>query len=159
VALIPIRQVGSQVKDGSNNKKSHWEFKEETIMRKILFIAVMGIFAFMAIHVISEVVFAKDASEYQYEVLSPWAEIDPIAPRGISPRVDTLAGKKIGLFVNMKRAARPIRAYIEKKLKERFPDCQTSYFDAPSQKYLAENQEKYAAWAKEMDAVITAVGD
>ena len=59
----------------------------------------------------------------------------------------------------MKRAARPIRAYIEKKLKERFPDCQTSYFDAPSQKYLAENQEKYAAWAKEMDAVITAVGD
>jgi len=128
-------------------------------MRKILFIAAMGIFAFMAIHASSEAPFAKDASEYQYEVLSPWAEIDPIAPRGISPRVDTLAGKKIGLFVNMKRAARPIRAYIEKKLKERFPDCQTSLFDAPSQKYLAENREKYAAWAKEMDAVITAVGD
>ena len=127
-------------------------------MRKILFIAAMGIFSFMAIHV-SEAPFAKDASEWQYEVLSPWAEVDPITPRGISPRVDTLAGKKIGLFVNMKRAARPIQTYIEKKLKERFPDCQTSYFDAPSQKYLAENREKYAAWAKEMDAVITAVGD
>jgi hypothetical protein len=59
----------------------------------------------------------------------------------------------------MKRAARPIQTYIEKKLRERFPDCQTSLFDAPSQKYLAENREKYAAWAKEMDAVITAVGD
>jgi len=132
-------------------------------MRKILSIAAMGIFAFMAIYFISEAFFAKGASEYQseyqYEVLSPWAEVDPIALRGISPRVDTLAGKKIGLLVNLKRAARPIQAYVEKKLKERFPDCQTSYFDVPSQKYLAENQEKYAAWAKEMDAVITAVGD
>ncbi len=129
------------------------------MMRNILFIAAMGFFASMAIHVPSEATFAKDASEWQYEVLSPWAEVDPIPPRGISPRVDSLAGKKIGLFYNMKRAARPIQAYIEKKLKERFPDCQTSYFEAPSQKYLAENKEKYAAWAKEMDAVITAVGD
>jgi hypothetical protein len=135
------------------------EFKEETIMRKILSIAAMGIFAFVAIYLISKAFIAKGASEYQYEVLSPWAEVDPIALRGISPRVDTLAGKKIGLLVNLKRAARPIQAYVEKKLKERFPDCQTSYFDVPSQKYLAENQEKYAAWAKEMDAVITAVGD
>ncbi len=128
-------------------------------MKKVVFIVAMGIFSFMAIHVPSEAPFAKDASEWQYEVLSPWAEVDPIPPRGISPRVDTLAGKNIGLFVNMKRAARPIQAYVEKKLKERFPDCQTSYFDAPSQRYLADNQEKYAAWAREMDAVITAVGD
>jgi hypothetical protein len=128
-------------------------------MRKFLFVAAMVVFAFMAINLVSEAFIAKDASEYQYEVLSPWAEVDPIPPRGISPRVDTLAGKNIGLFVNMKRAAKPIRAYVDKKLKERFPDCQTSFFDAPSQKYLAENQDKYAAWAKEMDAVITAVGD
>jgi len=128
-------------------------------MRKFVFIAAMGIFASMAIHVPSEAAFAKDASELQYDVLSPWAEVDPIPPRGISPRVNSLAGKKIGLFYNMKRAAKPIQAYIEKKLKERFPDCQTSYFEAPSQKYLSENKEKYAAWAKEMNAVITAVGD
>ena len=128
-------------------------------MRKILSIAAMGVFAFMAIHVPSEAPFAQDASEYQYRVLSPWAEVDPIPPRGISPRVDTLAGKKIGLFINIKRAARPIQEYVEKKLKEEFPDCETSYFDAPTQKYLAENWEKYTAWAKEMDAVITAVGD
>ena len=140
-------------------KESHWGIKEEKIMRKILSIAAMGIFAFMAIHVPSGTPFAKDAPDYQYEVLSPWAEVDPIPVRGISSRVDTLTGKKIGLFGNIKRAARPMLTYVEKRLKERFPDCQTSYFDAPSQKYLAENQEKYAAWAKEMDAVITAVGD
>jgi hypothetical protein len=140
-------------------KESHLGIKEEKIMRKNLSIAVMGIFTFMAIHVSSGAPFAKDASEYQYEVLSPWAEVDPVTPRGISPRVDTLAGKKIGLFLNIKRAARPIQAYVEKKLKERFPDIQTSYFDPTTQKYLEENQDKFAAWAKEMDAVITAVGD
>jgi len=128
-------------------------------MRKKLSIAAMGILPFMAIQVPSETSAAKDASEYQYEVLSPWAEVDPVTPRGISPRVDTLAGKKIGLFLNIKRAARPIQAYVEKKLKERFPDIQTSYFEPTTQKYLEENQDKFAAWAKEMDAVITAVGD
>jgi hypothetical protein len=71
-------------------------------MRKILFIAAMGVFAFMAIHVPSEAPFAKDASEWQYEALSPWAEVDPIPPRGISPRVDTLAGKKIGFMSLLK---------------------------------------------------------
>ena len=130
-------------------------------MRKILSIAAMGVFAFMAIHVPSEAPFAKDASEYQYRVLSPWAEVDPIPPRGISPRVDTLAGKKIGLFINIKRAARPIQTYVEKKLKEEFPDCETSFFLLRTQSELLvpENQKKFAAWAKEMDAVITAVGD
>ena len=130
-------------------------------MRKILSIAAMGIFAFTAILVPSEAPFAKDASEYQYEVLSPWAEVDPIPVRGISSRVDTLTGKKIGLFGNIKRAARPMLTYVEKRLKERFPDCETSYFDAPAQNVLMqpENQKKFAAWAKEMDAAITAVGD
>ena len=128
-------------------------------MRKILFIAAMGVSTFMAVHVLSKAPFARDASEYQYEVLNPWAEVDPITPKGISPRIDTLAGKKIGLFLNIKRAARPIQAYVEKKLKQRFPDIQTSYFEPTTQKYLEENQDKFAAWAKEMDAVITAFGD
>ena len=42
-----------------------------------------------------------------YEVLSPWAEADPIPFRGISPRLGTLEGKKIGLLANSKRAAAP----------------------------------------------------
>ena len=63
MALTPIRLDGSLVKDGSNDKKSHWEFKEETIMRKIMFIVAMGIFSFMAIHVPSEAPFANVALE------------------------------------------------------------------------------------------------
>ena len=36
----------------------------------------------------------------QYEVLNPWAESDPVPMRGISPRLDTMEGKTIGLFQN-----------------------------------------------------------
>ena len=43
-----------------------------------------------------------------FEVLSPWAEADPVPARGITPRVSSLAGKKIGLFRNNKRAAQPL---------------------------------------------------
>ena len=55
----------------------------------------------------------------QYEVLSPWAEVDPVQLRGISPRVTDLGGKTIGLFINHKGAAPPIQAVVEAKLKER----------------------------------------
>ena len=69
-------------------------------------------------------------AESQYEVLGPWAEVDPIPLRGISARLDSLEGKKIGLFANFKRAAKPIQAEVERRLKERFPDIETSLFDS-----------------------------
>ena len=31
-----------------------------------------------------------------FEVLSPWAEVDPVPLKGISPRLKSLEGKKIG---------------------------------------------------------------
>lgn len=100
--------------------------------------------------------------EPSYEVLSPWADVDPIALRGISARVDTLSGKKIGLFANFKRAAKPIMAEVEKRLKERYPDCETILFDSTLPNVTETetvNKEKFTAWAKGVDAVIAAVGD
>jgi hypothetical protein len=137
-------------------------FQEESIMRRLLSVAAVAILAVIAVHVPSEALSAEDGADTQYEVLSPWADVDPIPVRGISPRVDTLAGKKIGLFANFKRAARPIQSYVEKKLKERFPDCETSLFDSRLPNVTETetvNKEKFTAWAKEMDAVIGAVGD
>ncbi len=98
----------------------------------------------------------------QYEVLNPWAEADPILLRGISPRVNDLAGKKIGLFANFKRAAKPMLAVVERELKERFPDCETSLFDSRGNNVLeteTENKERFASWAKGVDTVVGAVGD
>jgi hypothetical protein len=106
---------------------------------------------------------AGQTTESQYEVLNPWAEVDPIPLRGISPRVTgTLAGKKIGLFANFKRAARPILTEVEKKLKAKYPNIETSLFDSRGNNVLeteTENKGKFEAWAKGVDAVVGAVGD
>jgi hypothetical protein len=110
----------------------------------------------------SKALFAQNKSETQYQVFSPWAEVDPVPLRGISPRLDTLAGKKIGLFVNYKRAARPIAQSIERRLKSMYPDSQISSFYSPEWNVSVietKNRDKFEAWAKGVDAVILSVGD
>ncbi len=100
--------------------------------------------------------------EAQFKVLNPWAEVDPVQPRGISPRLSTLAGKKIGLFANFKRASRPVQVSVEKRLKSMYPDIQTSLWDSRGANVVeteTKNREKFIAWVKSVDAVILAVGD
>lgn len=131
-------------------------------MLRFIIILAMTVFTIIATFSYSGNTSTKDGFECQYEVLSPWAEVDPIPLRGISPRLDSLSGKKIGLFANFKRAARPIQAEVERRLKERFPDIETSLFDSRLPNVTETetvNKEKFTAWAKEMDAVIAAVGD
>ena len=86
-----------------------------------------------------------------YEVMSPWAEADPIPLKGITPRVKGLSGKKIGLFRNSKRVARPTLAVVEARLKEKFPDCEIkSYTFMPNaginekEEWKAEDQGGFA---------------
>ena len=105
---------------------------------------------------------AAEVAEARYEVLNPWAEVDPIPVRGISPRLDSLEGKKIGLFANFKRAAVPIMTEVEKRLKERFPGIETSLFHSTLPNVTESetvNKEKFKAWAEEVDAVVASVGD
>ena len=137
-------------------------------MRRIIPIYAMIVFMIMAAFSCSENAPVKEsisvqpAAENQYEVLSPWAEVDPVPLRGISPRIDTLAGKKIGLFANFKRAAIPIITEVEKRLRERFPDIETSLFHStlPNVNEIETgNKEKFTAWAKGVDAVVGVVGD
>ena len=102
------------------------------------------------------------AQDIQFEVLSPWADVDPIPFRGISPRVPTLAGKKIGLFINPKRAAMPIAQAIDRRLKAMYPDVQTNIYHsvgANVNEIETKNKEKFTAWAKGLDAAIAVVGD
>jgi len=135
-------------------------------MRKFLMALAIGIFAAFTVQDVSRAQTAGNsklrAPEGQYEVLNPWAEVDPIPLRGISPRVESLAGKKIGLFSNFKRAAMPITLSIEKRLRAMYPDSTTSIFDSRLPNVTETetvNKETFAAWAKGVDAVIAAVGD
>src|ERR1019366_9168113 len=70
--------------------------------------------------------------------------------------------KTIGLFANNKRAASPIQAALEAKLKAKFPTLKISHYV-----FLGGNREVagtqyesgYADWLKGVDAVVSAVGD
>ena len=98
-------------------------------MPKFCLLLVLGVSAaIIAAQDQSHALFAQNVMEAKYKVLNPWAEVDPVPVRGISPRVDNLAGKKIGLFVNYKRAARPIGLSLEKRLKAMFPSSGLSFF-------------------------------
>ncbi len=105
---------------------------------------------------------AAQPAAARYEVLSPWAEVDPVPLRGLSPRVDSLAGKKIGIFANYKRAALPVAAAIEKELKTLYPTSETVLFHS-SEWNVTEvetaDREKFTAWAKGVDAVVGVIGD
>ena len=135
-------------------------------MNRYLLALSIGILAVMAVRGLSMAQGAGSSEpkkpDIQFEVLSPWADVDPIPFRGISPRIPTLAGKKIGLFVNPKRAAMPIAESIDRRLKAMYPDVQTIVFHsigANVNEIETKNKEIFTAWAKGLDAAIAVVGD
>ena len=104
----------------------------------------------------------NDKLDVPYEVLSPWAEADAVSLRGISPRLGDLRGKRIGLLCNIKRAARPILTVVERKLKERFPTCEITWYPGQSMSVSElepQNRTKFEDWINGIDAVVAAVGD
>ena len=105
---------------------------------------------------------SADKVKAAYEVLSPWAEADPIPLKGLSPRLDKLDGKKIGLLCNNKRAAPLVLDVTEKLIKEKFPSAAISRFFARSFSVSSLEKDREAEfndWLKGVDAVIAAVGD
>lgn len=105
---------------------------------------------------------SADKENSQYEVLSPWADADPVPLKGLAnPRVTNLDGKKIGLFQNSKRAAGPILNVVERKLKERYPKAEISRYAAHAMGASLEPQNitKFEDWIKGVDTVILAVAD
>lgn len=97
-----------------------------------------------------------------YEVLSPWPEADPVPARGITPRLDTLEGKTIGLFANGKRAAVPMLIALERELKAKYPTLKTSWYKCSEfniPEVLTSGKGKFEAWVRGVDAVALTVGD
>jgi hypothetical protein len=100
--------------------------------------------------------------ECVYEVLSPWAEADPVAFRGINPRLDTLAGKQIGLLRNSKRAAEPSLKALEDRLQQKYPTAGFTWFAnlTPNESLITlPEKQQFEDWLKGVDAVIASYGD
>ena len=98
----------------------------------------------------------------EYEVLSPWADVDPVPLRGITSRPKDLAGKKIGLFLNHKRAGHLSLAAFERELRERVPSATTSWYECTGHnipEMLTEGKAKFEAWVASVDAVVLSVAD
>jgi hypothetical protein len=97
----------------------------------------------------------------QYEVLNPWADVDPIPLKGISPRPRDLNGKKIGLYHNDKRVTKPMLAAVEARLKQKYPSLTfNSFLRAPNLAiYEMPEKTQYDEWLKDVDAVIFSHGD
>ncbi len=99
----------------------------------------------------------------QYAVLNPWAEVDPVPLKGLAPRLDTLNGKKIGLFINFKDTATMILTELEKKMREKYPGIDFVWWGDLKVKEPAElegpRKDKFDEWVNLIDAAVFAVGD
>ena len=105
--------------------------------------------------------FAADPSNNKYEVLNPWGEIDSEILKGISPRLDSLEGKKIGLFANYKHSAIPIAVSLKEWLGSMYPDAKINIYSSDQQKEReldTKRAETFKKWAQGNDAVILLVG-
>jgi hypothetical protein len=98
----------------------------------------------------------------QYEVLNPWAESDPVPVQGISPRLDSLEGRTIGLFQNFKQASKQMTKTIDRKLHERYPGIKTVLFDSTDQNVNVietDLKDEFIKWVEGIDAAILLVGN
>lgn len=123
--------------------------------------AILGMLTAFALS-FSGVLSAEDSSEARYEVLSPWGDADPKPLKGISPRLDTLSGKKIGIFANYKRAAIPIAMSLQERIKSEYPDSKVSIYHSDQWNVIeieTENKDTFKKWVEGKDAVILLVGD
>ena len=104
----------------------------------------------------------KPEKQDQLQVLSPWSEIDPIPLASPATRLDGLAGKKIGLFANHKRAAQSMLALVRRWLNEKYPDMELDLYvgtETNVPEMWTSGKEKFEKWIDGVDGVVLAVGD
>ncbi len=95
-------------------------------------------------------------------VLSPWAEVDQSRLFGLSPRLDTLNGKTVGMFGDFMNVATFMLKVVEKHIRTQFPTAKFSYF-----RYTAETTDiakdgavkpEFDAWLSQVDCVLAFYG-
>jgi hypothetical protein len=128
------------------------------------FIIKSGIFIFLALLSISLPgrLAAQNSSPIVYEALSPWGDADPKPLKGISERLPSFSGKKIGIFANYKRAAMPIASSLQKRIKDAYPDSEVSIYHSDKWNVIeieTENKDAFKKWVDSNDAFVLLVGD
>ena len=98
----------------------------------------------------------------KYTVLSPWAEVDQSGLYGLSPRLDTLNGKVIGMFGDFMNTAVFMLQVVEEEIRKLYPEAAFSYF-----RYMTETTdiakdaavaEEFHAWLDTIDCALVFYG-
>ncbi len=98
-----------------------------------------------------------------YTVLSPWGEIDNSDAAALSPRLDTLEGKTIGLLAKFKHHDPVILRETARLLGKRYPTARFLHLQYPKDTSEIVNDPQFLPVFEEFlarcDAVITGYGD
>lgn len=94
-------------------------------------------------------------------MLDPTVEGDETELKPLNEPVESLAGKRIGLFGNGKRAAEPIHTVVREKLEAKYPDAEFDLFILDELNKLKDQDviEDIEEWAAGTDVCLTAFGD
>jgi hypothetical protein len=99
----------------------------------------------------------------EYTVLSPWAESESAMPKPLSPRLDTLDGKTIGLFAHFKQHSPYIMREVERQLSALYPNTKFTHYqyirDTRELVNDDRHKEEFLAWLDTVDGVIGCYGD
>lgn len=76
-------------------------------------------------------------------------------------RVDSLSGKRIGLYDNGKPAAKPLLTAVKETLAERYPDATFEWYHVDHLNKIKNDDEQASVvnWATEIDTALGAIGD
>jgi hypothetical protein len=99
----------------------------------------------------------------EYEVLSPWAEVELPPVKGLCSRVADFSGKTIGLFSFFKWHGPIIMKEVELKLKEKFPKAKFSHFHYPVEDVEVMKDDNYKSkfieWLNGVDTFVAGHSD
>ncbi len=95
--------------------------------------------------------------------LSPWSEVDTSELSGLSPRLDTLEGKTIGMFGDFMILATQMLKAVEKELHKRYPTARFSYIQYKAETVMIERDPDFKPafdqWAKDVDCILSFYGN
>lgn len=98
----------------------------------------------------------------RYTALSPWAEVDTSEMIGLSPRLDDLDGKTVGMFGDFMILSVYMLRAVEGELRKRYPNIKFSYLQYVTETTRIEEDEaflpKFQEWIQGVDCVLSFYG-
>ena len=98
-------------------------------------------------------------SKVTLNVFNPRAEFESIPQVSVSPRLDKLTGKRIGILSNGKAGGEMLLPYLEEALKKRIPDIELRMWRVGFARLPDAKEPILKEIAEYADGVIALMGD